>query len=167
MLPRMEDAKNDVLDVVDASGPDDWDMTVLDYRDAFKQIKVHKDERKHLAGKALGGVFFYRTILFGIKSGPLVWGRVAALLMRITAAVVAGKPIRLECFVDDPFITIGGTVRRRPTWLMVIVLLWLTLGFKLAWKKGSRGRRVEWIGVTIQKWTSATKVPGVTFTLSR
>ena len=47
----------------------------------------------------------------------------------ITAAVAAGKPIRLECFVDDPFSTIGGTERRRPTWLMVIVLLWLTLGF--------------------------------------
>ena len=62
-------------------------LFVLDFKDAFKQIKVHPAEHKYLAGQAAGKYFHYLCIVFGIKSGPLVWGRTAALLMRLTSAV--------------------------------------------------------------------------------
>ena len=75
-------------------GPRLWELYVLDFKDAFKQIRVQAAERKHLAGKALDGYFFYLCVLFGIKSGPLVWGRTAALLMRLTAAAVHNEPVR-------------------------------------------------------------------------
>ena len=81
---------------------------VLGYKDAFKQIQVHAAEHKYLAGSAMGGFFHYLCIVFGIKSGPLVWGRVAALLMRLTAAATLGETLSLECFVDDPLFATGG-----------------------------------------------------------
>ena len=52
-----------------------------------------------MGGKALDGRFCYQTVLFGIKCGPLLWGRVAALVMRITAAMHEGQQARLQCFV--------------------------------------------------------------------
>ena len=48
----------------------------------------------------------------------------------------------------------------------MVVILWLALGLKLSWRKGCRGRHVEWIGVAIQSWCSCSKVQGVTFTMS-
>ena len=41
------------------------------------------------------------------------------------------------------------------------VVLWLELGFKLSWRKGSRGRQLEGSGAQISSWMSATGVPGV------
>ena len=102
----------------------------------------------------------------GIASGPLVWGRTAALLMRLTSAVKKDEPLCLECFVDDPLFTIGGNEPERIRLFCMVVILWLALGVRITWKKGSSGRRIEWIGITIQEWLSATQVLGVSFTMS-
>jgi len=80
-----------------------------DYRDAFKQLKVGDTEKRYLAGKAMGGYFIYHTVLFGIGSGPLVWGRVAAAVMRLSQGALDGDAARLQCFVDDPIAVIRGT----------------------------------------------------------
>ena len=138
-------------------GPDDWEGVVLDLADAFKQLTVAPEERRHIGGRALGGVICYSMVTFGIKSGPLVWGRVAALLMRLTCIL----QVRLQCFVDDPLMFLGGKKTQRDRLLLRTVLLWLALGFKLSWKKGARGRLIEWIGSAIKAWTSPTGFPGV------
>ena len=49
------------------------EFLTLDFRDAFKQLHVVASERPFLAGAAMGGFFSYRTVLFGVGSGPLVW----------------------------------------------------------------------------------------------
>ena len=41
---------------------------------AIKQMRAGEPERKYLCGKALGGWFCYKTVLFGLGSGPLLWG---------------------------------------------------------------------------------------------
>ena len=41
---------------------------------------------------------------------------------------------------DDPFFAIGGDEHERTQLFCMVVLLWLALGFKISWKKGSRGR---------------------------
>ena len=56
---------------------------VLDFSDAFKQLRVSPEEQAFLAGRWTEGWFRYLTVMFGIASGPLVWGRVAAALMRL------------------------------------------------------------------------------------
>ena len=52
-----------------------------------KHMVVHESERKYMGGHALGGSFCYSVLLFGTRLGPLLWGRLAALIMRITAAM--------------------------------------------------------------------------------
>ena len=132
----------------------------------LQQLRVDEAERRFLGGQTLNGWFVYRCVLFGVKSGPLVWGRTAALLMRITSAATCDSA-RLQCFVDDPLITLWGTEQRRSYTLLLIVVLWLACGCKLSWSKGTRGRRVEWIGAALQPWRSTTGVPGVTFTITK
>ena len=85
-MPRLSDAVENILRLVKEHGPSGWEAVVLDFSDAFKQIGVDPREHKHLAGKALGDYFHYITIMFGVKLGPLLWGRNPALLMRLTAA---------------------------------------------------------------------------------
>ena len=55
VLQRASDVKEDVLDLIHRCGPQCWELFVLNFKDAFKQIRVHAAERKYLAGKALGG----------------------------------------------------------------------------------------------------------------
>ena len=134
----------------------------MDYADAFKQLKVSKRERKFLGGKACEGYFVYKVVCFGVMSGPLTWGRVAGLCMRITSTIHQREQARIQCFVDDPALTVGGTKAQRTRLILRTVILWLTLGLRLAWKKGARGRNVEWIGARLRPWRSHTKVPGAT-----
>ena len=114
----------------------------------------------------MDGFFCYRVVCFGIKSGPLLWGRIAALLMRITTAIHTNEVVRIQTFVGDPAITVAGTPQHRCRLLLPTVLLWLALGFKLSWRKGPRGREVEWTGARLTPWTSPTKVPGVTISIT-
>ena len=154
VLPRLLDAVEGTLVVARALKPDeDLEVGTLDYIDAFKQLWVAPEERRHLSGQAtlegVVGFFVYLTVLFGVKSGPLVWGRLAAFVMRATAAMSRVPTATYQCFVDDPFFCIGGTrlIRRRA--LAKTLLLWEALGLKLAWKKGSLGDLAEWIGAVI------------------
>ena len=165
ILPRLSDAKDDVLHAIKEAGHDNWECVVLDHADAFKQLRVEESERSHLGGRALNGWFVYACVLFGVKSGPLLWGRHAALIMRLTSALT-GNRARAQCFVDDPLLTVWGTESQRDSTLLAIILFWLAIGCRLSWGKGCRGRRVEWIGAVLQPWLSATLVPGLTLTIT-
>ena len=49
-------------------GSEECEYTVLDFKDAFKQLVVHDSERCFLCGDGLNGYFVYNVVLFGIKS---------------------------------------------------------------------------------------------------
>ena len=165
VLPRLQDVRDDILELIEQHGGEAWDMMGLDFSDAFKHIKVHKKEQKYLTGKAMNAYFKYRTIMFGVKSGPLVWGRNASLLMRLSAAMMADKPVRIQCFVDDPLTSVAGPLRMRRRYLLLLIVFWVALGYKINWRKGVLGRKATWIGATIAAWQSESGVHGVTFTI--
>ena len=98
---------------------------------------MRQNEYRYLSGRALGGHFVYRTVLFGVKTGPLVWGRVAALIARSTQALFNASRCRLQIFVDDPLIVARGTEAQLSSIYNIVLLWWLTLGLKVAWSKGS------------------------------
>ena len=75
---------------------EDGDCTVLDYADAFKHCRFAEEERRYLGGHALDGHFCYTAMSFGVKSGPLCWGRVGALVRRLTVAVNRTNKARLR-----------------------------------------------------------------------
>ena len=74
VLPRVQDVIDDILGIQSQLGPgESWECLVLDYEDAFKQLRVAECERRHLGDRGMKGPFCYKTVLFGIRSGPLLW----------------------------------------------------------------------------------------------
>ena len=71
ILPRITDVVNDALEIGEDLQPEeDVEAMVLDFADAFKQLTVAPQERKYICGRTSEGSFVYKTVAFGIKSGP-------------------------------------------------------------------------------------------------
>ena len=149
VLPRLADAAESVRHLLGARrNGEGVELLVMDFKDAFKHLKVHPTERPFLSGTCSAGWFAYCTVLFGIVSGPLVWGRVAALVMRATQATLQDRG-RMQCYVDDPLLAVLGCAEERSRLMLRAVLLWQALGLQLSWHKGIWGSVVEWIGAEI------------------
>ena len=94
-----------------------------------------------------GKWFAYRGFPFGLVSGPLVWGRVAAYLTRLAQAVYhSAQEARVQTYVDDPLISLAGTRKQRDWAAAVSCLVWVMVGSDLAWKKARIDNIVSWIG---------------------
>ena len=116
VLPKLTDVVEAAMSLMKKTGSTEIEYMTTDFRDAFKQLRVHPHEQRYLGGEGLKGFFVYMVVLFGNKSGPLLWCRTAAFLMRLTVALVFETPTLLECFVDDPIvITAGPRPARRKT----------------------------------------------------
>ena len=114
VLPRLSDAMSSIQNLLsDKSSDEEVELLAFDFKDAFKHLHAHQDERPFLSGTGLDGWIVYLTVLFGVVSGPLVWGRVAALVMRATQALFSDSRGRLQCYVDDPILAIRGTPEKR------------------------------------------------------
>ena len=162
VLPRIMDFIEDVLFVGEQLKADeDWEVLILDFQDAFKHLVVDEAERGKLGGRALVGCFVAKVLLFGAKAGPLLWGRVAALVMRITAVMNSGTNSRLQCYVDDPALIVGGTLLQRNRVMLRTILLWLLCGLRLAWTKGQRGSKGEWVGAHFRPWLPSPTTKGL------
>ena len=79
--------------------------------------------------------------------GPCSGGRLAAWIMRASAATAPVDRMGLQCHVDDPRLVALGTKdgsyhRVR----MCILVTWRILNCCLAWNEGALGQCVEWIG---------------------
>ncbi|CAK0818274.1 unnamed protein product, partial [Prorocentrum cordatum] len=159
VLPRLHDVIQDTLDTfARVQDPHQVYYLVADFQDAFKLLRTDPRENKHLAGYACGGYFVYDTVFFGVGTGPLVWGRVAAALMRLTQATLSEKKGRIQCFVDDSILTMSGSLRTVRREFAKILVLWQPLGFGVSWKKVSFGTSVSWIGAAIQADTAVRRV---------
>ena len=105
-------------------------------------------------------------MLFGIRSCPLLWGRIVAIIVTVIA-VNAGDWAKLQCFVDDPAVTVCGNKSRRRCLMCRTIMFWTALGAKLAWKKGQIGQRPGWIGAVFRPWAATRDVQGVTVGVSK
>ena len=159
VLPRVKDIIEGVMELLERKNNNEGvEFLTLDFRDAFKQLHVVASERRFLAGAAMGGLFSYRTVLFGVGSGPLVWCRVAAWVMRSTQAWLTHDRAHTNCFVDDPIIPSKGTSSQRRKLAMGVLLWWSSLGLKLAYEKGSFGSKAVWIGTQFEVNSRVNKI---------
>ena len=55
----------------------DW-MVSLDMKDAYLQVPIHPDRRKYLRFVALGRVYQFKALCFGLSTAPQVFTRVMA-----------------------------------------------------------------------------------------
>jgi len=147
VLPRLSDIISATLDLMETGyDTEHLSFLVADFSDAFKMLRTHPRERRFLAGRALGTYFVFCTVLFGVGTGPLVWCRVAASMMRITQAALGTDTSRIACFMDDPLLVVAGTRPERVSKALQALLLWRALGARVAWRKGNFGSSVQWIG---------------------
>eukprot|EP00971_Amphidinium_carterae_P349156 6490871-Amphidinium_carterae.1 len=161
VLPRLGDVLEATLDLQGRAAPSEEILALaLDFRDAFKQLHVSRDEQRWLSGFLDGRWFHYERLLFGVASGPLLWCRVAAWICRCSQGVVGDKA-RLHCYVDDPLALLRGTSQQCRRMGASLLVLWSALGLGLATEKGAFGKTVEWIGceLTISKTGAALKIP--------
>lgn len=146
VLPRGSDLVWDVLDLVQIHGTD-VELFTADFQDAFLNLVITEEERGHAIVLMKQGHFgAYKGVPFGLATAPLLWGRAAAFIGRCTQAVQARDQHRLQIYVDDPAIVVGGR-RTQRTWLLGrTLILWAMLGAKVALRKVGRGQSVKWIG---------------------
>eukprot|EP00435_Cladocopium_sp_Y103_P039159 s1436_g10.t1 len=151
VLPRLRDVVEDAMVLFEALEPGEQVMLLsLDFRDAFKQLPVRDSEKRFLSGMAAGGYFVYHVVLFGVRTGPLVWARMAAMVSRFTQAMFAHDRCRLQVYVDDPLILMRGKPSQVEDMTNKILCLWVTMGLKISWSKGTLGQAVEWIGAQLE-----------------
>ena len=151
-LPRLLDVVDNCLFQLSHCWSEHYatELFVLDFTNAFFNVPLHEDQRKHFCITLRGKWYLFKVQAQGAGGSPLVWGRVAALVTRLTQSMYHPQEALLQTFVDDPIGCLTGSRRQRNLWLATIVLVWSALGFKLAFKKGQRGPEVVWIGGTIK-----------------
>ena len=146
-LPRATDAVDDALQLLKLAKPgQSIEWLVLDFTDWFFNIPLHPDERRHFTIKYKDQYLCYLTQAQGSVNAPIVCGRVAALVARLTQGMMGLHVMRLQLYVDDPCLCILGEQRQRDLSMAIVILFWRTLGVKLAFKKSIRGTKITWIG---------------------
>ena len=127
------------------------EFMVLDFSNAFFIVPLRREERKYFVIQFRSKFYVFKVMAQGASASPLCWGRVAALIARLTQAMfVAHDEMSLQVFVDDPCAVVSGSRIARDTIITTIILVWRALGFPLSFKKGQRGSRVVWIGNTFK-----------------
>ena len=150
VLPRVGEVTRSVIELFGhTQRGDEVSFMSLDFKDAFKQLVVSDEEKRFLSGKVGRRWFVYHRLLFGVASGPLLWGRVGAFVGRSTQALYAPAEARLHIFVDDPIQIARGAPAQTLRIHMISIAWWLALGLQIAWHKGSRGAQVDWIGARL------------------
>ena len=150
---------------------------VLDFKDAFMSVPLHRGEQRFNCANAgfrvqrtrraliddepsEGTFVVWRTLGFGGRPNPLVFSRVASFAARSAQALLGTNvdaaaaqvpaPGFLELYVDDPVISVRAKPAEADATFDMVILWWLTLGLPLSWKKGSMSDGSvphRWIGI--------------------
>ena len=159
VLPRATDVTEDVLDALgeveqsssnmsDVDG--DVELLVLDFADAFYIVPLRHSQRRYYCTAFRGKIIVFLTTAQGSVNAPLTWGRLAALIGRITQSVFPKLDAAIRIYVDDPAIVLRGKLAERNRFVAMIILLWSSLGLPLSVHKATRGKNVDWIGANFQ-----------------
>ena len=136
ILPRLFDAVLRLLCLLSlaASAGGDISAFVFDFSDAFWQIPIAADELRFFCVtsliKSIRKYMAFLRAAQGSRAAPLLWAKLAALLMRLTQSLFLPSDVNLMCFVDDPLAALRGTELEKRTQVAVIVLVWEALDFK-------------------------------------
>ena len=94
ILPRPLDAVSSMRSLVEKGygkkeEERDMELALVDISDAFMSLAVHPEEWKHCVAPSLkaGEYVIFVAMLFGFKTAPLLWSRVAALVSRLLLQV--------------------------------------------------------------------------------
>ena len=133
-------------------------MLVLDFVNAFFLLPLRREEYRYFVAAFRGSFFVWLRVAQGSKNGPQLFGRASAQATRFTASLAPSSHLRQQTYTDDPWLAIRGTKKYVDELTATVILMWLALGFPLAFDKGQRGQHITWVGHDIAIDTIAMKV---------
>eukprot|EP00435_Cladocopium_sp_Y103_P001861 s2500_g1.t1 len=125
------------------------EIVLIDVSDAFPHLAVHRDELAHCVTPGLQNeeYFLFRALLFGYKTAPLLWSRIASWVARLLQSSVPLHEGQHQVYLDDSFWVLQGTLHRRNIVLSYILYTVSALGLAISTRKGERGAKVVWMGI--------------------
>eukprot|EP00435_Cladocopium_sp_Y103_P009539 s1894_g2.t1 len=125
------------------------ELIVIDISDAYMSLGLDPKELPHALAPNVENNDFYlfSAMLFGFKTAPLVWSRVAALLARLLQSLVRGDEGQHQVYLDDSLWMLQGTLVQRNSVLSMLLTTMSALGLRVSLAKGERSTRVQWIGI--------------------
>ena len=125
------------------------ELAVVDISDAFMSLAVHEEELPHTLAPNVEDENFYLfcALLFGYKTAPLLWSRLASCLARCLQSMFSGSEAQHQVYLDDALWVLQGNLKERNSMLALILMTMGALGFKVSLSKGLRSTQVQWVGV--------------------
>ena len=125
------------------------ELAVVDISDAFMSLAVHEEELPHTLAPNVEDENFYMfcALLFGYKTAPLLWSRLASCLARCLQSMFSGSEAQHQVYLDDALWVLQGNLKERNSMLALILMTVGALGFKVSLSKGLRSTQVQWVGV--------------------
>eukprot|EP00913_Durusdinium_trenchii_P003850 g3564.t1 len=155
ILPRPTDAIAIVRTMhaskAETGNPQDrtLELVMIDVSDAYMHLAVAEEEKGHCLAPALDDDrwLLFIALLFGFKTAPLTWSRVAACVARLVQSVIPAERGMHQVYLDDSLWVLGGKLKERNHTLSCIIYTMAALGLRLSLGKGERAAAVTWIGV--------------------
>ena len=77
--------------------------------------------------------YAFKCVAFGLASGPLLWGRLAASAARFAQAIFGPGELRIQTYVDDPAGVVHGSTPEDRSKLIGMYLLFVrVMGFDVS-----------------------------------
>ena len=131
---------------------------VCDFPDAFFAVPLNPQERCYFATQYMGYTYVWNRVAQGSLDGPTLYGRVAALVARLTQSILDANVARCQLYIDDPIITICASPQYTERLISVVCLAWLVIGFGLSFHKAQRGHTVEWVGYQLTASSGTVRI---------
>ena len=155
ILPRPQDALasfREVYSMRKRAPPEERysrELVVIDVSDAFMALGLRQEELQHALAPRVNspGYYVFGALLFGYKTAPLLWSRVASQVSRLLQSLLQGDEGMHQTYLDDAIWILQGGLNSRNNNLAMILTTMAALGLKVATKKGERSSQVQWIGV--------------------
>jgi hypothetical protein len=130
----------------------EWELVGADLQDAFCHFPVALQEVANCIcpGVNQNQFVMYTALLFGFKAAPLLMARLSALMSRFLQSLFLRGEGVLQTYMDDPLFILAGPISRRNRTLALVLYSLYALGVNVAFAKGERGLRVNWIGVSFE-----------------
>ena len=158
ILPKVWDVVRDTLMMkARAEHGKDVSCLVCDYEDAFFKVPLSPAERKYFATALGDEIFIWERIGQGSLNGPTVFGRLSAMVGRLSQSMFSTSEARVQIYTDDPITTIYATPERTKRVVAIIIMAWMVLGFSMAFHKAQLAKTVDWVGYKVSSLYEAVK----------
>ena len=135
--------------------PRDTILLKLDITKAHRRIKLLLKDWKYVAATLDDEVWLNTVGTYGVASAQYYWGRMAALILRLTHATI---PDLLWGFVyvDDFLFLIQECHATTAT--TTILLLFNAMGIPISWKKSTIGHINHWLGYHLNSYSLTCRI---------